>query len=108
VSPSSSRIAGNSTRRGAGGVTRSSHQMIGSATAALSSHGEANASDPSESISYTLSFAAVRRQRRVQRQQRQMRRPVGAVGAKGPADRAGDRLQSLPMILKPAGIGLAD
>ena len=30
TNPKSSRIAGNATRRGAGGVTRSSHQMTGS------------------------------------------------------------------------------
>ena len=50
ISPSSSRIAGNAMRRGAGGVTRSSHQMTGSAASAASSHGEAKASEPSASI----------------------------------------------------------
>ena len=37
-------------RRGAGGVTRSSHQMTGSPASAASSHGEAKASEPSASI----------------------------------------------------------
>ena len=50
VSPSSSRIAGNATRRGAGGVTRSSHQITGSAASAVSSHGAAKASEPRASI----------------------------------------------------------
>ena len=50
TSPSSSRIAGKAMRRGAGGVTRSSHQMIGSAASATSSHGEAKAREPSASI----------------------------------------------------------
>ena len=50
VSPSSSRMAGNETRRGAGGVTRSSHQITGSAASAVSSHGAAKASEPRASI----------------------------------------------------------
>ena len=50
TSPSSSRIAGKAMRRGAGGVTRSSHQMIGSAASATSSHGETKAREPSASM----------------------------------------------------------
>ncbi len=50
VSPSSSRIAGKAMRRGAGGVTRNSHQITGSAASAANSHGEAKASEPSASI----------------------------------------------------------
>src|SRR5215468_5667540 len=50
TSPSSSRIAGKGIRRGAGGVTRNSHQMIGSPANATSSHGETKARDPSASI----------------------------------------------------------
>jgi hypothetical protein len=65
VSPSSKRIAGKRMRRGAGGVTLSSHQMIGSATSAESSHGEAKASEPSDSMSIVRSFAPVGRQRRM-------------------------------------------
>ena len=52
TSPSSSRIGGKAMRRGAGGVTRSSHQMTGSPANAASSHGEANASEPSASIAH--------------------------------------------------------
>ena len=37
-------------RRGAGGVTRNSHQMIGSAANATSSHGETKAREPSANI----------------------------------------------------------
>jgi hypothetical protein len=36
--------------RGVGGVTRNSHQMIGSAAKATSSHGETKAREPSASI----------------------------------------------------------
>ncbi len=50
TSPSSSRIAGKAMRRGAGGVTRNNHQMIGSAANATSSHGETKARGPSASI----------------------------------------------------------
>ena len=52
--PSSSRIAGKAMRRGAGGVTRKSHQMIGNAVNARSSHGEAKARDPSASIAQPI------------------------------------------------------
>ena len=48
--PKSSRIAGNAISRGAGGVTRKSHQITGSAASAASSHGEAKAKEPSASI----------------------------------------------------------
>ncbi len=50
ASPSNSRIAGKSMRRGAGGVTRSSHQMIGNPASASSSQGEAKAREPNASI----------------------------------------------------------
>ena len=50
VRPSNSRIAGNAIRRGAGGVTRKSHQMTGSPASASSSQGAAKARDPSASI----------------------------------------------------------
>ena len=49
ASPSNSRIAGKAIRRGAGGVTRSSHQMIGNPASANSSQGEAKAREPSAS-----------------------------------------------------------
>src|SRR5215831_16313191 len=50
TNPSSNRIAGKAIGRGAGGVTRNSHQMIGSAANATSSHGETKAREPSASI----------------------------------------------------------
>ena len=59
TSPSSSRIAGKAMRRGAGGVTRNSHQMIGSAANATSSHGETKAREPSASIGQHSTEAAL-------------------------------------------------
>ncbi len=61
ISPSSSRIAGKTMRRGAGGVTRNSHQMIGSAASATSSQGEAKAREPSASIDQRAFGGTVRR-----------------------------------------------
>ena len=52
VRPNSSRIAGKTMRRGAGGVTRNSHQITGNAASAASSQGDAKASEPSASIRY--------------------------------------------------------
>jgi hypothetical protein len=46
TNPNSSRIAGNTIRRGAGGVTRNSHQITGSPAKAKSSQGDPNASEP--------------------------------------------------------------
>jgi len=57
VRPSNSRIAGNAMRRGAGGVTRNSHQITGNAASAARSHGEAKASEPSASISPSRTVA---------------------------------------------------
>src|ERR1700751_503698 len=65
TSPSSSRIAGKAMRRGAGGVTRNSHQMIGSAANATSSHGETKAREPSASTNYDLPLSARLRGERV-------------------------------------------
>ena len=46
VSPSSSRIAGKAMRRGAGGVTRSSHQITGITARPNRTHGAAKAIGP--------------------------------------------------------------
>ena len=59
VSRSSSRIAGNAMRRGAGGVTRNSHQTIGSPASADSSQGEAKASEPSASIDQPAAITGI-------------------------------------------------
>ena len=58
-------MAGKAIRRGAGGVTRNSHQMIGSAAKPTSSHGETKAREPSASIGYDLSLSARLRGERV-------------------------------------------
>ncbi len=55
VRPSSSRIAGKGIRRGAGGVTRNSHQITGSAASATRTQGEAKASEPSASMRASVS-----------------------------------------------------
>ncbi len=52
TNPNSRRSAGKRMRRGAGGVTRSSHHRTGSTAAPASSHGAAKASEPSASIAY--------------------------------------------------------
>jgi hypothetical protein len=49
-SPSNIAMAGKAMRRGAGGVTRNSHQITGSAASAANSQGAAKAREPSESI----------------------------------------------------------
>src|SRR6516164_5883696 len=55
--PSSRRIGGKAMRRGAGGVTRSNHQMIGSPPNPNSSHGETKAREPSASIDQSTGVA---------------------------------------------------
>ena len=95
-------------RRGAGGVTRNSHQITGSATSAASSHGDANASDPSDSIAVSLSLAPVRRQRSVQREQR---REGGRSVRCAPKDQPtawAIACSAVAMLAKPPGIGVAD
>jgi len=59
VSPSSSRIAGKAMRRGAGGVTRNSHQITGSAASAASSQGDAKASERARALHGGFSHGTV-------------------------------------------------
>ena len=58
--PTRSRIAGNRTRFGSGGLTRSNHQMAGRTNSAASIQGVAKASGPSASIDQTPALEARR------------------------------------------------
>jgi hypothetical protein len=95
-----SRTAGKDCRRGAGGVTRNSHQMAGRSGSASSNQGSTKLIGPSCSIRSGLSG----REGLPQRQQSGLGRVVGTVGGEAPAGGTGDGGQPGAVGRQPLGI----